>query len=1151
MYNFTKSNVTKMLLFMGRMAFLSLFFLITTASVLLATSSYSQHLKEIPVNVDFHHVKLAAVLDTLTAQSGIRFSYPSEMKDRGPVTLRLLHSDMYHALLALSTGLQLRFSRTDGVIAISDAEPPPEEQRGIIKGRIVDFETTAPLPGATVVLLPLNKGMVTDEKGYYQLENIPAGQYQLKVSFIGYQSFIQQVTITGKTLLMDVKLRAAVTLSGVEVKSRVGFSHSPVSFSGDKEVLSEIKAARGIVSGISNEQIVKSADRNAAEIIKRVSGITVVDEKFVQIRGMNPRYNLTYLNDNPAPATEMYNRSFAYDMLPAPVIDKIMVYKSPMAELMGDYAGGAVKVFTKNTRPVRHFDIGAQFGYRDGTTFQHLNTTTHSSTDWLGFDNGMRKLPANLPTYRQSGGHYEMPQQEMVNAFSNDWTYQQQKALPDMQLFLNYFDNWRIGKYRLFNLSSVTYTNESRHQLESRQTGNTYAYMLDKYSVNLGASNTLGINDVSTQTAKFNWLQNFTLQLDSSNRIEWKNFVLNEGKNTVSIQTTQGNIFPDKAVFLNYKEDKQNILQFQQRFLYNSNLGGYHRFGSQAPQEFHWNLGYAYSMQDVPDQRISRFVKNYAPGGLTSGEDDALRWVVNYGVNENQLFNGMLNRFFIKNAENTYNGALEYSIAPLKQLTLKMGAYNMYRTRVVDRRFFKVNRGGLTGNEVSLVYTPGGWDNNGLINPAYLTFREQDLSNIWQPANFKDDGSALQLYDVSTPIDHYVASEQQNSGFIQGEWNAWNGKLIVNGGLRYEHSLQKVSGAAEAQGVYLPVEVNLPQNNLLPSVQISFRPTSKWVFRGSYGRTLNRPELREIAPFSDYDFVNMERISGNTGLKGSSIDNYDVRVELYPGQEGNEMISIGLFAKQIDKPIERLRFSNGNEIYGGQTGISYFNADKASVYGIEAEVRKNLSFIPVNFFRHLSVIMNGALIKSKSSRTFIPDPAIPNPPGAAAGSFDGRPLQGQAPYVFNAGLYYENVGTGTKLGFLYNVSGPSIYAIANGNAEEILKLQAKTEGYTNADLVTLATRPDLLELPRHLFDLSLTQRLYKALQMRINIQNLLDQPFTLVEDQNYNHRYDKERKVLPAATSEKDAGRYYFEGDNIYQKYFSGRYCTLTFTYSF
>ncbi|WP_173003053.1 TonB-dependent receptor [Chitinophaga sp. SYP-B3965] len=1141
---------------MGRLTFMALVITLSAVGLLPAKEGRSQDLAKIRVTLHYEHAFLEEILKGLEKQSGFTFTYPAKLGKLGPISIDVEDKSMLHALTQLSAEGRLRFSRTNRMLAVSEITPPvPVQQVKVtVRGRIVEFETSQPLPGATVMIVELNRGLAADEKGYYRFEGVPGGKYTIKVSFIGYETTTQQITAGEKDVVADIKLQGAKQLNTVVVKSGKRLSRAPVTYTTDKELLTEIKTSRAVVSGISNEQIVKSADRNAAEIVKRIPGVTVVDDKFIVVRGMNQRYNLTYLNDNLAPSTEVYNRAFAYDMLPSPIIDRILVYKSPAAELLGDYAGGAVKVFTKNAKPVRHLDVGVQLGYRDGTTFKDLNGYKAGNTDWLGFDDGSRKLPGIIPSYRESGGKNNLTQAQLLNAFSNNWEYGRLQALPDLQIFVNYFDNWRIGKWRLYDLTSVTYTKESRHIVQQRQTGNTYAYTLDKFGLNVGASNRTGKNDLSTQTAKISLLQNFTLKMNERNRLEFKNFLLNDGRSTTGVNIAQANVNENRnAGLFNYAEYKQNTLQFQQRFLYNGNLSGYHSLVAKRPQELHWNLGYSYSLQDMPDQRISRFRRSFSPGNLNGAEEKDLRWQVDYGTSENQMFYGMMNRFFVSNRENMYNGSADYAITVSPQLQFKAGTYQLYRIRSVDRRFLKVNRGGLINTEVAST-DPGAWDNNGKIDPALLNFREQDLGKIWSPEFFHEDGTGLQLYDVSSPLDQYVASEQNNSGYIQGEWSSLNKKLILNAGLRFEHNVQQVSGAVEAFNTFLPTHVNLAKNSWLPSVNINYRPDSSLVLRASYGRTVNRPEFREIAPFKDFDFVNQEFISGNVLLKGTDIDNYDIRLELYPGRHQNETVSLGVFYKNLERPIERLRMANSTEGSIPQTVITYFNSDRAKVYGVELELRKSLGFMPGRVFRNMSAVLNGAWIKSEASRSKMPvsdNDQIVTIPGAAAGLFSGRPLQGQSPYVLNAGLYYENPAWGTKLGVMYNVNGPSIYALADANAEEILALRAKEGGYEIDELIKLGASPDLLELSRHLLDFSFTQRLYRSLQVRINVQNLLDEPVRIAEDQNYNHKYNKEVRTAAVPSYENSRGFYYYEGDNIFLQYRTGRYYNVTFTYAF
>ncbi len=729
-------------------------------------------------------------------------------------------------------------------------------------------------------------------------------------------------------------------------------------------------------------------------------------------------------------------------------------------------------------------------------------------------------------------------------------------------VFVNYFDNWRIGKGRLYDLTSLTYTYENRRWVRNTETGNTYAYNIDKTAISgnssMGDKNKIGTDDQSMRIARINLLQNFTYKINEGNRIELNNFLLNDGRNTVDIAIKHRNESPDLwQNFDNYAETRQNTFTFQQRFLYNGNLGGYHRLDRKQAQELHWNLGYSYSMQDIPDQRISSFRRSIDTklDGLQASAFDAeqkgLRWVADFDSPES-IFFGLLSRLFVRNRENVYNASADYSFLVKPSFQLKAGTYQLFRTRAVNRRFFKVLPGGLNGTEQDLSNSPNSVrDNNGQISPNLIYFREQDLATIWNAANFFDNGSGLKVFDVSAPTDRYVASEQNNSGYVQGEWRGWKERLIVNAGLRYEHNAQRVSASGGGYGyVFYPVPVNLYMDNWLPSVNLNFRPDSLWVIRASYGRTVNRPEFREITSFTDYDFLNGENVHGNPRLKSSVIDNFDLRLELYP--HSGENISIGAFYKYIDKPIERTRFDMAGDVTGPDlANINFFNPDKARVYGLELDLRKNLDFIPGKLFRNLSVVANGAWMKSKASRVYKPDPnSNGTGPGERIGSFSGRPLQGQAPYIINGSLFYDNPGWGTKLGVTYNVSGVSIYAIGDGNAAEMRALQQRTD-WTQAQFVKLNTRPGLLELPRNQLDLSFTQRLYKSLQMRINIQNLLDVPYRLVEDHNWDNKYQPEQRRPAAVPFYKNRGDYYYEGDNDFLHYKPGRYFTTTFTYVF
>lgn len=1070
----------------------------------------------------------------------VRFTFEEAVSTRlsGTVNLKTANPGVEEILNLLRSTFSIIFKNTGNYILLTlpgTQKDTKQSGTGSIKGRVVEFETAQPLPGASVFFVELKKGVQTNDAGYYHFEGLLPGKYTLRISYVSFntEKLVADVK-EGKESTIDVKLSSSNALNEVVINARTARLKTAVSYTSEKELLSEMRSARAVVSGISNEQIIKSTDRNAAEVVKRISGVTVVDDKFIVVRGMNARYNLTYLNGNIAPATELYSRTFAYDLLPSPIIDRILVYKSPTANLMGDYAGGAVEVFTKNAKPVRHLNMGLQTGYRPNSNFGNtINSYQGGKTDWLGFDDGTRRLSKTLSN--ADIGVTGLSQRTLLKAFSPVLQYGTKKSTPDIQGFANYFDSWRLGKWRLYNLSSLTYSKETTHFNIYRQGGNLYSFGSASGNFNVGDLNSYGTDDQSTEKSKLNLLQNFTLKIDSNNKIVFNNFLLNEGNNTTGIENNKPNILPASEETAGYRQNRKITLSYQQRSLYAGNLGAEHLLNANKDR-LKWNLGYSVSRQDVPDQRVINFYNLYIPGGLDrfSVEQPDSRWRSASLDGYKNLFFGKISRIFTRNTEQIANASADYDWNVIRQLALKVGTYHSFRAREVSRRSFKVNQGNLTGHEVSFENQPIDEQYGyGTIDFNKVNFRQSQLANVWSESFFPEDLSGLRIFDATTAADSYNASEQNNSAYVMGDWRPGDGSLIVNGGLRIEYNQQKIAGAYRTpEGFILPVSIVQTKTVVLPSVNTSYQPDSAFTLRASYGKTVNRPEFRELTPYNDYDFLNNELIIGNPNVVTAQINNYDFRFEFYPNkQAGKEMLSVGVFYKNINKPIQRIRNESTTGGNAPLTEISFINADRAKLYGLELEMRKSLSFIPGNLFRNLSVVANGTIIKSKTEKSnFIDDGEE-----YRIGRFKDRRLQGQAPYVINAGLFYENPGWGTKIGLSYVMNGPNIYALSIRNPN------SSAGGINGQDTF----RPDLVELERHLVDLSFSQRLLRTLTMRLNVQNILDKSYRLIEDYNRNQKFNPEKAVVGAN------GSTYYSGDNLYRSYNPGRYFTMNFTYAF
>ena len=283
--------------------------------------------------------------------------------------------------------------------------------------------------------------------------------------------------------------------------------------------------------------------------------------------------------------------------------------------------------------------------------------------------------------------------------------------------------------------------------------------------------------------------------------------------------------------------------------------------------------------------------------------------------------------------------------------------------------------------------------------------------------------------------------------------------------------------------------------SVLPSATLTVNITQKMLMRLAYGKTLNRPEFRELAPYAFYDFSFNNVNYGNDSIKISTIQNYDARWEWYP--QSGEMINVGVFYKTFTNPIETY-FVPGTG-GGGVRNFSYRNALSAKSIGIEIEVRKSLDFISKKgVWKDFSVVANGTYIKSEVDLG-----------EKSSGQARRRPMMGQSPYTINGGIYYQNDTIGFSASVLYNVTGPRIRVVG-----------------------TYGT-PDIYEMPRGTLDISISKYVWKRhLEIKAAAQNILNQAFLLLQDANGDGKLDRKK-------------------DQQQQKYYTGVYYTLGVVFRF
>ena len=388
---------------------------------------------------------------------------------------------------------------------------------GTLKGSVEDAKTHEAIIGGTVRLDGTTIGTQTDPTGHFELTKVPAGEYTVIISSVGYKSAsllkVQvakgQETVVRPTIESDSKALDEVVVRGVRR------TNTEVS------VINEMRQATVVVSGVSSEQIVKTQDRDAAEVVRRIPGVTIVDNRFIQVRGLSDRYNTVWLNDVTAPSSETDRKSFSFDVVPSSLIDRVLVFKDPSPELPGDFAGGLVKVYLrKPTLNERLLTVNYSSGFRDGTTGQAFFTDKTQAGDAFGFGATKRDLPNGMPPLSSAYTQYE--RDFYAKQLANTFPIYKMTAMPDVRFNASYMDQFSIKGLTIGSISSLNYTNTFTH------------YQVQRGLFDAGGNQTDNLrDDQSTNSVRLGAIQNFNLVLDNGDKLEFRNLFNQQSRNQV------------------------------------------------------------------------------------------------------------------------------------------------------------------------------------------------------------------------------------------------------------------------------------------------------------------------------------------------------------------------------------------------------------------------------------------------------------------------------------------------------------------------------------------------------------------------------------------------------------------------------------------
>jgi hypothetical protein len=889
--------------------------------------------------------------------------------------------------------------------AAAAQKKPPAKGKGGVFGTVTDTKFDEAVIDALVTVVGRKERAFADVDGHYRLD-LPPGTYTLRISFELHRPtrFEQVVVKEGKLTQLNARL-----VPDEDAVEEVVIEESVDRSSTEGQALSRKQSAVA-GDGVGRAEIARTPDRNAAEAAQRVVGATIVGGRFVFVRGLGERYTNALLNDAPLPSPEPDRNTVPLDLFPSLVLDSLTIVKQFTPDMPADFAGGSVRINTRSFPKEALFQISLTGGYNNQSTFRRRPGYYSSNTDWLGFDGGRRAFPPGIPNRKLSTSDTSLTE--------------------------------KVGYGFRFNtpMSSLRKYSPINHGL-SVVAGNAYKLGADNkvgYMLALTYGRTFQLRKITARTFKFTTLPDDTgvvLVKDDFqgeqgiDTVRWGAFAtasLELGKrHTLSIVGLRSQSADDLTSELQGEFNEAGVFhtshfEYVSRSLNFLQLRGEHRYSKQNDLQINWHASIARANRTQPDTRDVRYAKGERDGqaGWEYSPD------------------GSGQHSWLDQGDTTYVGGLDVLQPIIKGpdhgLKLKVGGMLTSRDRAFHARRFQLEPARVQGELYDRVSFCGG-----------ETWSPQCPNQLFRQELIRPDG--LLLDEWTLDFDQYEASLDVYAGYGMFDVQVLRDLRAV-AGVRGEITSQRFVGFNPFDRAGTAHQSQTLTTDWLPGASVIYAVNPKVNARLGASQTLARPQLREFAPTLSTTYSGDTPVQGNSGLEITKITNLDARLEAFPTLR--EVLAFSIFYKHFQAPIEDVITSNGI--------LSFSNATRADLVGIELEARKNLDSLAPQL-KDLTVMANVTLVRSEVELGF----------RRAAATNDNRPLSYQSPYVVNLALDYGNDRSKTDFRVLYNVSGPRITAVGSSGVQ------------------------DVYELPRHQVDASVAQKLGKHFELKLQGQNLL------------------------------------------------------------
>ncbi|MGE0360628.1 MAG: TonB-dependent receptor [Vicinamibacterales bacterium] len=788
------------------------------------------------------------------------------------------------------------------------AQPAASVRKVRVTGVVRDDANAITLPGVPVEVSG-GETVYTDVDGRYVLDLAP-GTYQIRVAMEGYQPRAVTLEVVAGTRPPDVNIGLSMTAFAETVTVTAAAPLDAITSTAEMQLV-ERKQAQVITDNLGAAEMKNNGDSDAASAMTRITGLSVVDNQFVYVRGLGERYSNTTLSGAIIPTTEPDKKVVPLDLFPAGLLDSIQVAKSYSPDRSAEFAGGLVSIVPLKfpSRPVLDLSYGVSVAeIAIGTS---IPLSPANGNDWFGFDDGVRALPDSFPSgkvvrqgiYTPSVGFTPDEITALGRQLANQWSPVRENGAPGQNWGV-VFGN-RFGKLGI--VASATHSYRESFQREQR----AFYRVADEGDLEAVSDYRM---EFGTQRAQLGAVGNLAYQFTPSQRISFENFYSHGGRD-------EGRVFDGPNTENNFYYFNRR-LAFTEEGLFSNSLIGEHFFQTLANSRIDWRVTSARATRDEPDLREVLYQAPFRAGTLEPNGAPVL-------ADESQSGFRMFNTL----DDDTLDAAANWSVfttAGGRPTQIKFGANYIERTRDFQSRRFRyipivLNKDGAAG--INLTLSP-----EELYTSAAI-------------------GNTFRFNEETRPTDAYEGNQTTTAGYGMVDIALSAGTRVV-AGTRVERFEQTVD-TFDPFGLFVrTVTTENINTDFFPSVNLVQAIGPRTNLRIGYSATVNRPEFRELAPFEFTDVVGSRAVRGNQDLERAKIQNVDARWELFPG--GRSVLAASAFYKYFDSPIERV------VIAGAQPIVTFQNADSARNVGLELEAGYQL-------FTGLFVNANYTWVDSKIS----------------------------------------------------------------------------------------------------------------------------------------------------------------------------------------